>query len=264
MNTSSFARALALVMAIASIRSDASGAPPDGSLSADSRPLVAASTISGTVLDDTGQPLAHAAVLVYEARVKKGFSIFCPTCWVDCGKHASTDSAGTFMIPGVSPELKFTLLIAKEGFSVARVASVDPSTGAVPATTLNLRSAITDASRVLRGRVVDNDGAGVSDALVEPQSVEFETPGGRERSYGLNGWSDALAVTNSNGDFEIAYDRPATRMTLKISARAKAPLLFEGPTGEPPRVAVVQDGVSVVGRVFEVDGKPAENVELAI
>jgi hypothetical protein len=34
--------------------------------------------------------------LVYEAGVKKGYSVFCPACWTDCGKHVITDAEGTF------------------------------------------------------------------------------------------------------------------------------------------------------------------------
>jgi protocatechuate 3,4-dioxygenase beta subunit len=51
-------------------------------------------TATGNVTDATGKPLEHAAVLVYEAHVKKGYSIYCPTCWVDCGKRAFTDAEG--------------------------------------------------------------------------------------------------------------------------------------------------------------------------
>jgi hypothetical protein len=29
--------------------------------------------------------------MVYSAGVKKGFDLFCPTCYVDCGKRAVTD-----------------------------------------------------------------------------------------------------------------------------------------------------------------------------
>jgi hypothetical protein len=42
-------------------------------------------TITGQVTDAAGKPVEHATVLVYEAGVKKGYSIFCPTCYTDCG-----------------------------------------------------------------------------------------------------------------------------------------------------------------------------------
>src|SRR6185312_12755931 len=48
-------------------------------------------TLIGKVTDSAGNPIEHAAVMVYEAHVRTGYSIFCPTCWADCGKHAFTD-----------------------------------------------------------------------------------------------------------------------------------------------------------------------------
>ena len=139
---------------------------------AGSRSLADATTIVGTVVDDSGQPVEHATVFVYKAGVKNGFSVFCPTCWVDCGKRAFTDANGAFTIGGVDRELKFTLLVAMDAFSVARVESVDPSAGPVPAVILKPRAAIHDASRVMHGRVVDIHGDVVADALVEPRGIE--------------------------------------------------------------------------------------------
>jgi protocatechuate 3,4-dioxygenase beta subunit len=45
-------------------------------------------TINGRVTDASGKPLDHATVMVYEAGVRTGYSLYCPTCYVDCGKHA--------------------------------------------------------------------------------------------------------------------------------------------------------------------------------
>ncbi len=72
-------------------------------------------TITGKVTDATGKPAEHATVLVYEAGVKKGYSIFCPTCYTDCGKRAVTDAGGNFTISRLSPDLRFTLLVMRDG-----------------------------------------------------------------------------------------------------------------------------------------------------
>ena len=74
-------------------------------------------TVTGRVLDTNGNPVEHATVLVYEAYVKAGYSVYCPSCWPDCGKHAATDAAGNFTIDGLNPELTFKLLVVKDGFS---------------------------------------------------------------------------------------------------------------------------------------------------
>ena len=47
-------------------------------------------TMTGKVVDASGKPVDHATVMVYEAGVKKGYSVFCPTCWTDCGVGSSS------------------------------------------------------------------------------------------------------------------------------------------------------------------------------
>jgi hypothetical protein len=89
--------------------------------------LAAESThINGKVTDVSGEPIEHAAVMVYEARVRTGYSIFCPTCWPDCGKHAFTDANGNFGIAGLNPNLVFELLVVKDGYTAVFVKKVDP------------------------------------------------------------------------------------------------------------------------------------------
>ena len=52
-------------------------------------------TLSGTIVDDSGQPAKDATVFVYAAHLKNGYAIVCPTCWIDCGKRANTDFEST-------------------------------------------------------------------------------------------------------------------------------------------------------------------------
>ena len=53
-------------------------------------------SITGKVVDTTGAALENATVLIYKAGVKTGYSTYCPTCYVDCGKHATTTADGAF------------------------------------------------------------------------------------------------------------------------------------------------------------------------
>src|SRR5258708_5718484 len=92
--------------------------------------------IKGKVFDAAGKPMEHAAVMVYEARVRTGYSIFCPTCWPDCGKHAFTDAEGNFSIAGLNPQLVFELLIVKDGYAATFVKKVDPEKGAAETASL--------------------------------------------------------------------------------------------------------------------------------
>jgi hypothetical protein len=53
-------------------------------------------TLAGKVEDAAGKPVEHATVIVYEAGVKHGYSVYCPSCWPDCGKRAVTGADGAF------------------------------------------------------------------------------------------------------------------------------------------------------------------------
>jgi protocatechuate 3,4-dioxygenase beta subunit len=68
-------------------------------------------TLTGKVTDSSGKPLEDATVMIYHAGVKKGYSTFCPSCYVDCGKRAVTDQTGSFTIPKLDPDLRFELLV---------------------------------------------------------------------------------------------------------------------------------------------------------
>ena len=84
-------------------------------------------TINGTIVDDSGEPAKDATVFVYSARLKHGYAIVCPTCWIDCGKRADTDAQGRFTITGLNPALKFRLLVVKDGFTATAKGGVDPA-----------------------------------------------------------------------------------------------------------------------------------------
>src|SRR5437899_621103 len=59
------------------------------------------STLTGKIVDAAGKPVEHATVMVYYAGVKQGYSTFCPSCYVDCGKRAFTGADGAFTISGL-------------------------------------------------------------------------------------------------------------------------------------------------------------------
>ncbi len=127
--------------------------------------------IKGNVTDAFGKPVSHAAVMVYSAGVRTGYSTFCPTCYVDCGKHTFTDADGHFNIVGLSPDLVFNLLVAKEGYAATFIKKVDPAKGPAESAALKVRTSPSNPLQYVRGRVVDAHGDPVTDAVVEPQGV---------------------------------------------------------------------------------------------
>lgn len=222
-------------------------------------------TANGKVTDADGKPLEHATVFIYEGHVKKGYGVYCPTCWADCGKHASTGPDGSFTIAGLNPDLNFKLMVVKEGYTAAFVDQVDPAKGPAQPASLKPRPAIEDTSQVVRGRVVDGQGKPVKDAVVEQEGVGYKGRGGGiGHTFGAVDWIDLMAVTNENGEFEMAHSKPAVEMILRVSPRGMAQKLFTEPTGPDRKTMTVTDGATIFGRVLEPDGKPAANVELGV
>ncbi|HEY0747776.1 MAG TPA: hypothetical protein VGD63_13840 [Steroidobacteraceae bacterium] len=203
----------------------------------------------------------NATVFVYSARLKTGFALVCPTCWLDCGKHASTNSQGHFAIDGLNPDLKFRLLVVKNGFKAATVRGVDPAQEAFPPITLHARAATDNPSQIVKGRVLDAGGSPVPGALVEPEALKFG-PGGMY-SGSPPDWVDPLAATNAQGEFEIVSGQPFTEITLRISPRGLAAKLVTEPAGATPQVTLTE-GATVVGRLVQSDGKSVAGAEVAL
>lgn len=221
-------------------------------------------TAVGKVTGADGKPVDHATVLVYSAHVKRGYGVYCPTCWVDCGKHAVTGADGSFAIPGLNPDLRFTLLVVKDGYIAAYVENVDPAKGPAQTASLAPRAPVADTSQVVRGRVVDAHGGPLRDAIVEEQGVTLHGQYGLMHSFGSRDWIDRMAATNEKGEFEMAYGKPAVAMTLIVAARGMAPKLVTEPTGADRKAITVTEGATIRGRLVQPDGKPAAGGEVGL
>jgi Carboxypeptidase regulatory-like domain len=227
-------------------------------------PAAELAAVTGKVADASGQPVEHATVMVYEAGVKKGYSEYCPTCWADCGKHASTDAEGNFRIAGLSPDLLFTLLVVRDGYSAEYLKKVDPAQGPAGTAVLKTRAPIEDPAQLVRGLVVDAHGRPLRDAVVEQQGITYRGPGGGTGSrFGPLDWIDQMAVTNEKGEFEMAYGKPAVQMILQVSARGMASKLFTEPTGADRQTLTVTDGATIRGRLV-ANGRPVGNAEIGL
>src|SRR5215831_14440944 len=71
----------------------------------------------GKVTDSQGRPLENATVMIFHAGVKNGYSTFCPSCYLDCGKRAVTDRSGVFHFQNLDPDLWFELLVIHDGYT---------------------------------------------------------------------------------------------------------------------------------------------------
>ncbi len=224
-------------------------------------PAVAAERLTavGKVIDADGKAVEHVVVLVYSAGVKKGFNRYCPTCYVDCGKHTFTGTDGTYRIAGLNPDLMFNFLIVREGYNAVFVNKVDPEKGPAETAVLQKRTSPENAAQIVRGRVVDGKGTPVRDALVEQQGAIFE----QGRQFGAMGWIDLIAVTNSQGEFEIAYSKPLKAAIVQVSPRGMAPKLATLSTGPDRKTITVTEGATIRGRLLQ-NGKPVGQAEMGL
>lgn len=220
--------------------------------------------VSGKVLGSDGKPIEHVTVLVYEAQTRRGYSMYCPTCWVDCGKRTLTNAEGEYSISGLNPDLVFELLVVRNGYKPVFVGKVDPSKGPAKDAILKPRAAAADPLQTVRGRVLDDQGIPVRDAVVEQQGITFHGGG---RSFGPDDspdWIQPLAATDERGQFEITYAKPLTAITVSVTPRAMAPKLVTLPTGSEEKTVTVTQGATVRGRLLQPDGTPARNAEIGV
>jgi protocatechuate 3,4-dioxygenase beta subunit len=216
-------------------------------------------TLTGKVTDGTGKPIQHATVMVYHAGVKNGYSTLCPSCYADCGKRTFTDAAGTYTFTNLHSDLWFELLVVRDGYRPVSVNKVDPSNGPPTTAVLNIRSAVDDPRRMVRGRVVDERGNPLRDVAVEPQGFAKN----RGAYYGTFPGLDPLAVTNDRGEFEVTYAKPTPKMLLLVEARSMAPKFVVMSTGSKRQTVAVSEGAVIRGRLV-ADGKPVGGAEIGL
>lgn len=157
-------------------------------------------TVPGTVVDESSkQPVAGATVLVHSAGVRTGYDSACPTCYVDCGKRGTTDAEGKFSIEGLSPDLVFTMLVVRDGYGSIFIRKHDPEKGAATAA-IKKRMLPADPKQTVLGKVIDTNRRPVKEALISQQGIHV----GDMRRFGDIDWIDLVAVSNRDGEFEMA------------------------------------------------------------
>lgn len=232
--------------------------------------------ITGKVSDATGKSIADAVVMVYHAGPTTGYSLFCPTCYADCGKRAITDGDGMFTFHHLSPDLWFELFVERDGYEPKFVDKVVPGVHVIA--TLAPRRSLNDPSRIFRGRIVDSHGLALRDAVVRPIGALLD---GNYAVYTFGVMAqgvDPIAITNGQGEFEIHYWKPAqnaasslapsiTKPPLKIlvsaEARGMAQMFNVIPAGLERQTITVAEGAIIRGRLVQ-DGKPVGGAEIGL
>src|SRR5262249_21914388 len=138
------------------------------------------------------------------------------------------------------------------------VRKVDPSSGPA-APILAPRAQVRDPDRAVRGRVVDSHGLPMRSAVIQPLVLQTTEGSALAPQPGL----EPVAVTNQNGEFDLAHSNPASRMLLRVEARGMAPKLALLPTGENRTTITVSEGSLIRGRLTKL-GKPVAGAEIGL
>jgi hypothetical protein len=154
-------------------------------------------------------------------------------------------------------ELVFRLLAVAEGYTPAFLPKqADPSAGPVSLTLTPHDLDKRDPALVLKGRVLDENGKPVSEAVVEPYG--FGTRNGAQFG-GLQGF-DPLAVTNKKGEFRLGVPEKGVAVYVQASAPFKAPRRFKKlEAGAKPHDLTLFEGVTIRGRLVK-GGQPLAGV----
>lgn len=204
----------------------------------------------GIIADLGGTPVPGAEVLIYTAHPRSGPSPFCPSCYPDCSKHATTDADGTFRIPALADWLKFRVLVVRDGFEPTFVGGVDPQRGPMHAE-LTVR-AHPDAANAVSGRVLDLDDKPVVGATV--RIIGRKDSGGGMQFGDLPG-VDPAAVSDGSGMFHVHSTAGPGLYFAQIEARNLAPRVQANmPLGSPTDVRLTV-GATLTGHVVDDQGK---------
>jgi hypothetical protein len=160
----------------------------------------------------------------------------------------------------LDPELVFKLLVVAEGrIPTFSAKHVDPNTGPI---TLELKPHDLDQrdpALVFRGRVVDEAGRPLASGVVTPKGFRK----GGEGHGDLRG-IDALAVTNTQGEFRLGVSERGLALYFHVDARGMAPRNFQpllvGPQTHELKLV---SGVTIVGKVLQED-KPVAGVVVGL
>src|SRR5262249_16890664 len=153
---------------------------------------------------------------------RQGAGYICPSCYADCRKSARSVAGGRFKIESLDPALLFRILVVAPGFAPKFVGKVDP--GAAP---LEVELQVRDISNIpakqlVTGRVLDPAKKPIPQAVVSVTSTHIGNTGYGSPPEG----TDAVSVTDENGEFLLSSRQPFDAMDLQVEGRGLARAIF--------------------------------------
>ena len=215
------------------------------------------SEITGQISTPDGTPLVGARIDISTAAPKVGPGLFCPSCYLDCRKSATTDEDGKFHLTDLSHQLKFRLVVSAPGHQTIKSKLLDPAAGSADFV-LQASPENVDASRVVSGIVRDPSGNPIVGALVDPYGAETAT-----RRWQGKVEVDA-AVSDFNGRFSMLLPESMLGLDVDITQHGFCGerILLMRPGAEPVEIEM-REGARVEGRLVE-NGTPVAGMSIAV
>jgi hypothetical protein len=214
----------------------------------------------GTVQGNDGSPIGNALVRVIGARdfnmrysesVAEGSVV---------GAEVTTDADGHFTLPALPDNKLYGLLVAAHGFEPLPYGGVDPKSDPIRVRLASTSAPGSLGKYAIRARLIGPGGKPVAWATVEPDGIS-ESPG--SRSWGGSHDFPEQLLSNENGEFTLARDKPFLRLQVRIHAAGLAPAnVWLDVTNELSRLELGVGSI-VRGRVLK-DGKPLAGVRVGV
>jgi hypothetical protein len=208
-------------------------------------------TLRGVVRGSDGTPLGEARVMIHTAQPRVGTSSFCPSCYLDCGRSATTGPDGRFEIPHLDPALLFRVVAMAKKHQAVFLSKVDPAAAEVSLSLQPSPPLPSNPKRVLRGQVVGPTGP-VAAAIVEPQGYTLGDASNGSTTFGGTERIMPPTVTDSSGEFEMALGAEVDSLVLLVSPRGLTRRAYARvPTGLAQTKLPVSYGAAVRGRIVK-------------
>lgn len=235
---------------------------PDGGDATVEIRLVRGGSVVGSVVDETGQPVARVNV---RARGGKRWS------WGENDSSQTLDD-GSFEIKALRPG-KYRVVASREvwwagelrapgkGDDDEQGESVEVRAGE----TARVKLVVESQAGVIRGRVVDGAGAAVTDAFVDAQreSESAAASDGNAREAMRWGWSRTPMLTDTDGNFAIEKLSPG-KYTVRAYRKGGGETLAEKvPVGQSVTLTIRQTG-SIAGTAKTAEGKVPDVMTVSI
>jgi hypothetical protein len=208
--------------------------------------------IRGTLVDEGGQPIAGALVVIAQT----AGSVEEPWCEPDCGKHTLSDRNGRFTLRTVHSLWLFHLHVEAPGFT-PRVVLAGARQGDPAAANIILVRADHPNRRTV-GQVLLPDGSPAKGALVTPRVAEPLTSSTASFQMG------EATTADDAGRFAIESEQALRWLEVRVTQPgAMDRRLFRLVPGGQENVLQLSAGATVSGRLLH-QGLPAAGVKLAM